>query len=737
MEQITGIIENIIYKNEANGYTVADIDVEGELVTVVGSLSMLIAGERVRLTGKWKEHASYGRQFAADAVQKLPPDSRDGMIKYLSSGIIKGIGPKTAEKIVDKFGTDTLDVIRFTPERLTEVEGIGESKAVVAAEAFAKEYESQETLIFLQSLGVTLDMAVRIYKAYGENTREIVRTEPYRLAEDIEGIGFIRADRIAMALGGAIDAISRNIAALKFILSDAAQSEGHTCLPQNELVLKAVKLLGVKENEVLQGIQKALINRDLVLRRRDNEQFYGLPAYDRAERQIAERLLKIAQNGTALYGYDIDAALGKVSEFSGIELSQEQREAVTDALTGGVTVITGGPGTGKTTTIKCILSAMEQMGLKIELAAPTGRAAKRMSQATGREAKTIHRLLEFGYSGEGSLPSFGRDRENPLECDALIIDEMSMVDIFLMKSVLAALPDCACLLLVGDADQLPSVGAGNVLGDIIASGVVKTVYLREIFRQAKSSLIVMNAHKVNNGEYPELDDKASDFFFDRKSDSEGVLNTVIEMVSTRIPQYLGCDPVRDIQVLAPMKKGDLGIENLNMMLRRQLNPEHPFKTQCELRGVIYRENDKVMQLKNDYNIKWRRPLPGGAEEKGEGLYNGDIGFIESISVVERTMCICFDDNKYADYEFEQADELMLAYAATIHKSQGSEFDVVILPLLKGPQPLMNRNLLYTAITRAKKMVVIVGDKNCVYRMVDNNRIANRYTALKYILNSIQ
>ena len=730
METITGIVDNIVYRNDDNGYTVADLDVEGELTTVVGSLPMIGEGERVKLGGTWSTHGTYGQQFKAQSYEKLPPDTKAGLLRYLSSGIIKGIGAVTAKKIIDHFGMDTLEIMHDTPERLIEVEGIGKTKAMVIAETLQEQIKLQEDMVFLQSLQISMNMAAKICSTYKDDTRDIVEKHPYRLADEVEGMGFVRADRIARQLGYDADSEDRILAGIAYGLHDAARQDGHTCMPIHELIRRASRLLRCNEDLVQMALDKATVRRDVVIRQRHGEDFVYLPHYDRAEREIASSLVLLATHEVEQVHYDVNEAVEDLLRYKGIELSEEQQEAVKDALSGGVTVITGGPGTGKTTAINAIIYALERIGMEVTLAAPTGRAAKRMTEATGKEAKTIHRLLEYGYSGDDEVLSFNRDGNNPLESDVLILDEMSMVDVLLMQHLLRAIPVGCRVIMVGDVDQLPSVGPGNVLRDIMDSGCTKVAYLTTIFRQAQESMIVTNAHRINKGEEPELSRKDSDFFFIPRNTDTKVIDALLEMAANRIPNKLGCDPVHDIQTLSPVIKGSLGIHHLNAKLQEIFNPEDVTKCEKVFGEVTFREGDKVMQIKNNYTLKWRKPLGNGAVHEGEGVFNGDVGYIKFINPAEKTLSVEFEDNRYGIYEFSNLHELTLAYAVTIHKSQGSEFDVVIMPLLGGPPILMTRNLLYTAVTRAKRMVVIIGDENTVFRMSGNDTIINRYSGLK-------
>ena len=729
MEYIDATIEGIVFRNEENGYTVFEIAVNNQLETAVGSMPPIGEGERLRLGGKWVTHNTYGRQFKVDKCEKLAPDSKEGILRYLASGIIKGVGPATAKRIVDAFGEDTLDVIRYNPEKLKNVEGIGKAKAEVIARALSEHIAMQDNMIFLQSLSVPLNLAAKICSTYGLNTRAIVETYPYKLASDIDGIGFLRADRIARQLEFDMSSIERLIAGISYCLSETAKKDGNSCLPVDELKSRAKELLNCSDEKCSEAFEKAVIKREIVIRNYGNSVYAYLAYLDSAERIVASKLAQLTTNQTYQHNIDYENAKEIIKSIKGIELSDEQLEAVKGALSAGVSVITGGPGTGKTTIVNSIIWALEQVGAKVILAAPTGRAAKRLSLATDHEASTIHRLLEYGYSEDESVLSFNKNENNQLECDVLIVDEMSMVDVVLMSYLLKAISNDCRLILVGDADQLPSVGAGNVLHDIIGSKAVKVKRLTQIYRQAQQSLIVMNAHNINKGNKIELYNRESDFFFVKQTSAENVISTMISMALTRIPGYIDCDPLKDIQVLSPIKKSDLGIFNLNKVLQDVFNPPSKKLNEKKYGEVIFRCNDKVMQIKNNYNIDWKMPLPNGTYSKGKGIFNGDMGFIREVNNEEQTLTVEFEDGKTIEYSFTNMDELSLAYAVTIHKSQGSEYDVVILPLLNSNPLLFTRNLLYTAVTRAKKLVVIIGDEKTIAKMINNDLIYSRYSGL--------
>lgn len=734
MEYIDATIEGIVFRNDENGYTVFEIDVENELETAVGSMPPFGEGERFRLGGKWVNHNTYGRQFKVEKCEKLAPDSKEGILRYLASGIIKGVGPATAKKIVDEFGDDTLDIIRYNPEKLKTVEGIGKSKAEVIAKALSEHIAMQDNMIFLQSLSVPLNLAAKICSAYGINTKAMVETYPYKLASDIDGIGFLRADRIARQLQFDMSSIERLVAGISFTLNESAKKDGNTCLPSDLLKTNAIEILNCSKDRYIEAFEKAIVKRDIVVREYDNSEYVYLPYLDSAERQVAGKIAQLTINQVHPHNIDFENAKRIIKSIKGIELSEEQLDAVKCALSSGVSVITGGPGTGKTTIVNSIMWALEQVGASVILAAPTGRAAKRLSLATGHEASTIHRLLEYGYSEDESNLSFNKDEHNQLECDVLIVDEMSMVDVVLMSHLLKALPSECRVILVGDSDQLPSVSAGNVLHDIINSGCVKVKRLTQIYRQAQQSLIVVNAHKINKGENIELYNRESDFFFVKQNIPESVISTLIAMATERIPSYISCNPLKDIQILSPIKKSDLGVFNLNKVLQNVFNPEKGNISEKKFGDTVFRNGDKVMQIKNNYNVDWKIQLPNGTYSKGKGVFNGDMGFITDVDNEEQFLTVKFEDDKIIEYPFSNLDELILSYAVTIHKSQGSEYDVIILPLLNSNPMLFTRNLLYTAVTRAKKLVVIIGDEKTIYRMISNDLIYNRYSGLAAALN---
>ncbi len=717
-EQLEAVMEETVFRNEENGYSVMQMRAGRESVTVVGTLPALAAGEQVLLSGAWVEHPQYGRQWKATACEIRKPTTLLGIERYLGSGLIRGVGPATAKLIVQEFGRRTLDVMSEHPERLTEVPGIGKKRAAQLAEAFREQYAAREAMVFLQSYGVSPALAVRITKAYGADAQRKIRENPYRLMDDVEGVGFLTADRIALALGVPPDSEYRLQAGLKYVLQEAAAGAGHTYLPRETLLAQAAKALRAQGEALAHGLDALLFARELVAVSADGEDAVMLGAYYHAEREIARylRLLSAAKTAPA----QPEKQIADFERQNGIAFSPNQRRAVSEAVRQGLLVITGGPGTGKTTIINCILSLL---GRNVLLAAPTGRAAKRMSEATGHEAKTLHRLLEFS----GDEGKFQRDENNPLDCACVIVDEMSMVDVFLMRSLLRALKPGTKLILVGDADQLPSVGAGNVLGDILKSGVIPSARLTDIFRQAAESLIVLNAHRINHGEAPILNRRDSDFFFERQPLAEDAAAAIVGLCARRLPAFLRTDfPARDIQVLSPTKKSGAGVYQLNALLQQALNPPAPAKPELAYGDITFRLGDKVMHVRNNYQLAWVND--SGAE--GEGVFNGDVGFVSRVDEQDKTVTVRYDDERSVEYDYQQLEELELAYCLSVHKSQGSEFPCVVMPVVGGPPRLLTRNLFYTALTRARRLVVLVGREENIAQMVQNNLILRRYTTLR-------
>ena len=736
---LTGAVESIIYQNKENGYTVLTVVPEGETEEVVvrGTLPEVLPGETLKITGSYRVHPVYGTQLEAEFYEKSMPATLEGMEKYLASGVIKGIGAKTAGRIIKKFGEAAFFVIEEKPERLAEIRGITFEKAMKINAAFAGQAKLRQAMVFLQSYGVSPAYAMKIYKRYREKTIDTVKTNPYRLAEDVTGIGFKMADRIAAAAG--MDAASphRIKAGIKYILASEA-GNGHVFMPRELLIEEAARLLDVSPEAEENALLELILNHQAVQDRIDGADVVYLNFYFQAESYTARKLLEIGGALNSSEGQSIASEISAAEAGAGIVLAENQREAVAAAAGKGLLVITGGPGTGKTTIINAIIKIFSGRGMDVILAAPTGRAAKRMTEATGMKAQTIHRLLGISFlEGEGHRQSFDHDEDNPLEADAIIIDETSMVDILLMQSLLKAVRPGTRLVLVGDVDQLPSVGAGNVLKDIIRSECLTVVRLNEVFRQARESAIVMNAHRINNGEEPVLNDRERDFFFLRRAYAEEAAAAMIQLVTKRLPDFYGFDPMTDIQVLTPMRKSPLGVENLNIVLQRALNPPEPGKREMEFRSMLFREGDKVMQVKNNYNIQWKIYQNGYVTEDGTGVFNGDMGLITRIDKEAETMTVAFDDGKVVEYDFTQAEELEQSYAVTIHKSQGSEYPVVVIPVLNGPPMLMTRNLLYTAVTRARKLVVLVGLKETITRMIENDREVSRYSGLTHRLRVLR
>ena len=728
--RVEGLVTEVIYANEKNGYKVCEVEQnDGDTVTIVGIMPDLQSGESVQAEGVWKEHSVYGPQLEVKQFEKTMPKTREAIERYLGSGALKGVGPALAKRIVDTFGDETLEIMGREPERLCEVRGISSKGAMELGAQFQEQTHLRDTMIFLQQYGITPALSMRIYKQYKENTISVMRTNPYALADQVRGIGFRRADAIAAQMGVVPDAPERIRAAMKYALSEATV-DGHVYLSLEELEDRVVQLTGITGVDVENMKLQLVMDGQVVEKKVDGGEVLYLTPFYTAEMNAAMKLAELAEYSDPQAG-SIDSQLAEEEKKHGITLADQQKEAIREAMHNGVLIITGGPGTGKTTIINIILDILEEGREEYLLAAPTGRAAKRMSEATGRSAQTVHRMLEIEFQpGEDTNQTFSRNEENPLEADVIIVDEMSMVDILLMNHLLKAVTPGTRLILVGDMDQLPSVGPGNVLKDLIASECMPVVRLDRIFRQSDTSRIVSNAHRILHGEYPEFNTPGTDFFFMRRISQEAAAKTLAEVVKTRMPVYAKCSPVEDIQVLTPMKKSPLGVEQLNLLLQETLNPPSSRKKEIEFRQNRLREGDKVMQIRNNYNVPWKINNQFGYPlEEGQGVFNGDIGRVLSIDAAGRTVRVRFDDKREVDYEYTALEELELAYAITIHKSQGTESPIIVLPLLGGSPMLFCRNLLYTAVTRARRIVVIIGDEDTVRRMVDNDRPTLRNSTL--------
>lgn len=728
METITGFVEHIVYRNEENGYTVLNLaSNEEDEVTCVGVFQMISEGESLELTGEYTVHPSYGPQFKVQQYSIKAPEDIASIERYLGSGAIKGVGAALAARIVRKFKEDTFRIIEEEPERLAEIKGISERKAQEIAQQTEEKRELRQAMIFLQNYGISLSLAVKIYQTYQLDMYRIIQENPYRMAEDVTGVGFKIADEIAHRVGIHLDSDFRIRSGIMYVLQQASL-EGHTYLPEELLTRRACELLGVDASGVEKHYMDMAIDRKLILKQSEAEvQIYASTFYY-MELNVAVMLREL----NVKYDFSetaVEQRIRKIEQLSELELDEMQRTAVKEAVRSGLLVITGGPGTGKTTTINTIIQYFESEGMDIALAAPTGRAAKRMSETTGYEAKTIHRLLELS-GGMDEHAGFERNEQNPLETDVIIIDEMSMVDITLMHNLLKAVVAGTRLILVGDVNQLPSVGPGCVLKDIIDSHACNVVRLNRIFRQASESDIILNAHKINRGEPVSLNNKSRDFFFLKRYDANVIISICIQLIRQKLPKYVNASPF-DIQVLTPMRKGLLGVERLNTILQQYLNPPDGKKAEREHGQTIFRVGDKVMQIKNNYQAEWEiRSRYNIPIEKGLGVFNGDMGIVREINSFSETLTVEYEERRMVEYPFKELDQLDLAYAITIHKSQGSEYPAVIIPLLTGPRMLMNRNLLYTAVTRARKCVTLVGDEKAFYNMEANVNEQKRYSGLR-------
>jgi len=741
LESIEGYVEKIKFRNTENGYTVMEVSTKLDSIIVVGTFSFISEGEYIKAKGDYTSHPLYGEQFSSKEYEIIEPKDIVAIEKYLASGAIKGIKEATAKKIVAKFGEDSFQIIECEPERLAEIKGISLKKARDIGAQFEEKRDMREAMIFLQKYGISMSYAVKIQKQYGYRMYDIIRENPYKLAEDITGIGFKLADEIANKVGIQVDSDYRIRAGIMYVLSNS-MGAGNMYLPKNMLKKRVAELLMIDISTLDVQLDNLCIDRKIIVKlinkegeitdSKDDEieEIVYLASLYYTELNCARMLMDLNIKYSTTYE-EIEQKLKKTMQDIDITLDEHQRQAVIEVARNGITIITGGPGTGKTTTINTIIRMFEQDNLNILLAAPTGRAAKRMSETTKRPAQTIHRMLEISGArdAEDDKFMFERNEENPLEADVIIIDEMSMVDINLMNAFLKAIPIGTRIVLVGDVNQLPSVGPGNVLKDIIKSHTFNVVMLTKIFRQATESDIVVNAHKINSGESIKLDNKSKDFFMLQRQNSMDIMGVVVSLVRDKMPKYVNETPY-DIQVLTPMRKGELGVERLNTVLQTYLNPKSFSKQELEINGTIFREKDKVMQIKNNYQMEWEiRSSFNTLVDKGMGIFNGDTGIIEEINTFAETVTVIFDEGKRVEYKYSQLDELELAYAITIHKAQGSEYSAIVIPIFMGPQMLMNRNLLYTAVTRAKKCVTIVGSSNMVQLMIDNTSEQKRYTSL--------
>ena len=723
-DTISGTIQNVVFHNDGNDYTVLEIsDNDGALITAVGSMPMSFEGEEVILKGKWTYHKEFGKQFSFDAFEKTLPKEVDGILQYLSSRTVKGIGPVTALKIVNRYGLDTFDVIENHPEWLVDIPGITMKKAAAICSSFKEQTGIRGVMMFCKDYMATAEIT-RIYKKLGPGAVGIIQDNPYILCNEEYGISFEKADALARSLGQELDSYNRVLNGLIYVLNYNGSVNGHTCLPLEKLILASREILGIESSRINEKINTLLNDGELSSVKIEDVTYVMTNETSENEDAIARHLYRLMRESGSYGAKDISTLIEKVEINQGIAFAPLQREALFAVLEHGVMVLTGGPGTGKTTVIKAMISIFNSIGINTVLAAPTGRAAKRMSEATGEEAKTVHRMLEMERTSDG-LMHFARTERNPISEGVVIVDEASMIDVSLMSSLVKAIKRGGRLVLIGDSDQLPSVGAGNVLSDIISSERVRTIKLTDIFRQSKESLIVTNAHRINAGMNPILNVTDNDFFFVRRENERDIADSIADLITDRLPKAYGSAIRGKIQVITPSRKGVGGVDNLNSILQARINPPGKFKREHAAHGVVFREGDKVMQVVNNYDIEWEK---NGAV--GIGLFNGDIGVIRKIDLNSDKMEICFDD-RIAEYGFDMLDELELAYAITVHKSQGSEYPVAIIPVYRCPPMLLTRNLLYTAVTRAKSMVILVGRSDIPMKMVENNREVLRYTTLAH------
>ncbi len=729
MIMIDGVVESIIYENTENGYTVCDVSSAGQLITMTGYMPNLSEGERINAHGDWVTHVEYGDQFKVEYYERKMPSTETEIEKYLASGLLPGVGKATAKKIVQAFGKEALEVIEKNPDKLLVIQGLTKKKIDEIYKKYTELVGVREVVIFFQRFGISPSSAVRAYKTFGNSVLDIINKNPYLMAERVDGITFNIADDIARELGFAKDSYERISCGIKFLLRQVGYINGHTYLPRQSISAHAAQKLDIDIGNIENTISEMLLNEQLYQVNMGEYDAIYLDEYYHAEKRVAARLIEMSE---LVFDVDIDrinSLIEKIEKKNNIMLAQEQIEAVQCVFQNSATVITGGPGTGKTTIIRTIIDIMELSGKRVLLTAPTGRAAKRMTEVCSMEAKTIHRLLEI-MPGENEVGNrFVRNEDNKLDCDVLIIDEMSMVDLLLMDSLLSALSRGAKIVMVGDSDQLPSVGAGNVLKDIIDSDILTCIKLTEIFRQARESMIVVNAHRINYGEMPHLNDADNDFFFVNRDNPMTIPDTIADLCARRLPIKYGFNSISQIQVLTPTRKSLIGVQNLNLILQEKLNPPHPDKSEHLTNKCTFRLGDKVMQIKNNYHLEWEKI---DSKESGLGVFNGDVGFISNINKQKQNLTVIFDD-KSVVYDFMLLDELELAYASTVHKSQGSEFDAVIIPMCETHRLLMTKNLLYTAITRAKKLVVLVGQEETIKIYINNNNVQKRFSGLKNIL----
>jgi exodeoxyribonuclease V alpha subunit len=736
MEELQGYVDHIIFRNGDNGYTVFNFISDEDEVTCVGIFPVVTEGEILLLHGSFETHPSYGEQFHVRSFETKAPEDAVSMERYLASGAIKGIGVTLASRIVRRFGKDTFRIMEEEPERLSEVKGISERMAREITDQMMEKRDLRDAMVFLGNYGISTNLAIKIYQAYGARVYSVIRENPYQMAEDVTGVGFKIADEIASKVGIQTDSDFRVQSGILYCLAQGA-GQGHTYLPREILLQYAKELLGVETEHIESHIMNLAMARKIMVKK---DAIYARSFYHMEE--TAAGMLHALDVTYEMSAAELTQVLHRIQKEEDLQLDEGQEEAVRQAATHGLFILTGGPGTGKTTTIRALISFFEQQGMDIFLAAPTGRAAKRMSETTGYEARTIHRMLEvngaMSEEGGGSGGMFERNEQNPLEADVIIIDEMSMVDIGLLYALLKAVPPGCRLILVGDVNQLPSVGPGNVLRDLIESECFSTVTLHKIFRQAAQSDIITNAHKINRGEHVAADNKSRDFFFLRRDDADVIINVMLQLVGQKLPKYVGATRY-DIQVLTPTRKGLLGVERLNAILQKYLNPPDPGKKEHTVGDRIFREGDKVMQIRNNYQLAWEiRSNYGLTVDQGLGVFNGDVGVIREINDYTNSLTVVYDEGRSVEYPFKNTDELELAYAITIHKSQGSEYPAAVIPLLPGPRMLMNRNLLYTAVTRARKCITIVGDEQTFYQMIDNSMQQRRYSGLKErLLESVE